>query len=131
MNLIDVAYSVPTWVLALALVSLTTGYTVGGLMVVRRRWPWVLDAQHAAMAQVVSAIVGVVFAVILGFVAVAVWQAFDRAQSIVELEANAAGDLFRTADGPDKAFRGRIQRGLLDYVRLVIEEEWLCSSAAG
>ena len=125
MNIIDVIYSLPTWLLALIIVSLTTGYSVGGLLIIRRRWPWAMRPEHCDLAQVVSSIAGVMYALILGFVTVAVWQGFDKAQNVVELEASAVGDLIRTAHGyPDEAFRRRAQDGILAYVGLVIKEEW-------
>lgn len=125
MNIIDVIYSLPTWLLALIIVSLTTGYSVGALLIIRQRWPWAMRPEHCDLAQVVSSIAGVMYALILGFVAVAVWQGFDKAQNVVELEASALSDLFSTADGyPDEAFRRRAQDSILAYVRLVINEEW-------
>ncbi len=125
MNIIDVIYSLPTWLLALIIVSLTTGYSVGGLLIIRQRWPWAMRPEHCDLAQVFSSIAGVMYALILGFVTVAVWQGFDKAQNVVELEASAVSDLFRTADGyPDEAFRRRAQDSIRAYVRLVINEEW-------
>lgn len=67
---------------------------------------------------------GTIYAVLLAFVVIVVWQQFNDARSAVEREANEVLDLFRTANGFSEPARGELQRQLQTYVSAVLEREW-------
>src|SRR4029077_9116706 len=68
---------------------------VAGALLVRR-WATVeVLARHNEVAGFIYAVIGVLYAVLLGFTAIIVWERFDEAQTNVEREANELGDLFR------------------------------------
>ncbi len=78
---------------------------VVGLLV--RRWVTVeVLERHNEVAGFIYAVIGVLYAVVLGFTAIIVWERFAEAQTNVEKEANDLGDLFRNA----QAFRRRLPR---------------------
>jgi len=96
---------------------------VGGLLV--RRWVNVeVLEQHNDVAGFIYAVIGVLYAVVLGFTAVIVWERFAEAQTNVEKAANELGDLFRDAQAFPDDVREELQTNLRSYVRLVIEKEW-------
>src|SRR5262245_36359563 len=64
------------------------------------------------------------YAVLLGFTAIIVWERYDQAQTAVENEANELGDLFRDAQVFPDGFRREVETKLRSYIRLVIEKEW-------
>lgn len=67
---------------------------------------------------------GGVYAVLLAFVAVAVWGQFNDARGHVEREANELLDLCRTARGfPDEVCR-KVYAFVRDYVEAVTVPEW-------
>jgi len=68
--------------------------------------------------------VGVLYAVVLGFVVVVVWQKYDNTMSNVEAEVNATGDLYHVVDGYSPAARSRIRAGLQRYAATVVRVEW-------
>ncbi len=70
-----------------------------------------------------------VYAVLLGFTAIIVWEQFRKAQEGVELEANALADLYRDAQVFPADVRRPLQARLRDYARLVVEEEWPAMAA--
>ena len=67
---------------------------------------------------------GTIYAVLLAFVVIVVWQQFNDARSAVEREANEVLDLFRTASGLAEPARGALRRQLQAYVGAVLETEW-------
>ena len=68
--------------------------------------------------------IGVLYAVVLGFTAVIVWERYDQAQAEVEKEANVLGDLFRDAQAFPDDTRRELETKLRSYARLVVEKEW-------
>lgn len=67
---------------------------------------------------------GGIYAVLLAFVVVAVWQQYNDARGYVDREANVLVDLHRTASGLPSTSRKAIQSGLRDYLDAVIADEW-------
>lgn len=110
--------------LAVLAVGLCVAAAVVGLVVVRRRVPHRRLAAHTEVAGYVFATLGVVYAVILGLVVVAVWTEFEEARTAAEQEANALLDLVRLADAWPEAERGPVRAALLAYGRVVVDEEW-------
>ena len=103
--------------------GITVVSVVGGLLV--RRWVNVeVLERHNEVAGFIHAVIGVLYAVVLGFTAVIVWERFAEAQNNVEKAANELGDLFRDAQAFPDDVREELQTNLRSYVRLVIEKEW-------
>lgn len=73
--------------------------------------------------------VGGVYAVLLAFVVVIVWNQLNDARALIDREASALVDLHRTASGLPAATRIQIQEGLRDYVDAVLRDEWLAMHA--
>src|SRR6476620_7971508 len=104
--------------------GITVVSVVGGLLV--RRWATVeVLERHNDVAGFIYAVIGVLYAVLLGFTAIIVWERFEEAQTNFEREANELGDLFRNAQAfAAEDFREELETNLRSYVRLVVEKEW-------
>ena len=76
------------------------------------------------MAGFIYGVIGVVYAVLLGFTAIIVWEQFRNAQRGVEREANALADLYRAAQVFPPQVRDQVALRVRAYTRLVIEKEW-------
>jgi hypothetical protein len=83
-----------------------------------------LRSQHNDLAGFMLAIVGVIYAVFLAFIAVAVWQNYDRAGSLLQLEADLAGDLDRDAAGLPDMLAAAVRREVAIYAETVVQLEW-------
>ena len=79
---------------------------------------------HNDIAGYVSNSAAFVYAVLLPFLAVGVWEDYGKAQLTAQREAAAASDVFRTAEGYPEAFRHRVREGIRAYVDMVLGEEW-------
>ena len=117
--------SIPeVWFWSLLLVAGLPALAVGGALLVRRAVGPEVLARHNDVAGFIYAVIGVVYAVLLGFTAIIVWEQFRRAQEGVELEANALSDLYRDSRVFPAGVRLEVAARLRDYTRLVVEEEW-------
>jgi hypothetical protein len=116
--------SVPTAVVGLAVVVGTPLIAVLGLLAVRRMVSIETLEAHQDVAGFVYAAVGVVYAVLLGLVVIAVWGDFEEARGIEEREGNALHGLYRLAPVLPPASRAGLRESVRGYTRLVIEDEW-------
>jgi len=80
--------------------------------------------RHNDVAGYLFSAVGVLYAVVLGFVVVVVWQKYDAAVSNVENEVDATGNLYHVVDAYPPGLRTRIRGGLIDYANIVTSIEW-------
>jgi hypothetical protein len=80
--------------------------------------------RHNDVAGYLFSAVGVLYAVLLGFVVVVVWQKYDVTVGNVESEIDAAGDLYHFVDGYPNAERLRIRTDIAKYAQDVISIEW-------
>lgn len=81
-----------------------------------------IRSAHNDRAGFILAVIGVVYAVLLGFVAIGVWERFDAAQTRSYEEAAELATVYRDAD----SFAGgaTVRSTLEAYARSVIEDEW-------
>jgi hypothetical protein len=117
------------WFWSLLFLLALPALAVGGMLLVRRLIGPDVLATHNDVAGFIYAVIGVVYAVLLGFTAIIVWEQYRRAQEGVEQEANAMVDLYRDAQTFPAADRHRVESRLKDYARLLVEEEWPAMAA--
>jgi hypothetical protein len=80
--------------------------------------------RHNDVAGYLFSAVGILYAVVLGFVVVVVWQKYDVTVSNVENEVNAVGDIYHVVDGLTDPTRSEVRSDLRNYVEIVIHMEW-------
>ncbi len=80
--------------------------------------------RHNDVAGYLFSAVGVLYAVVLGFVVVVVWGKYDGIVSNVENEVDAAGDLYHVTDGLPDPVRSQIRSDIHGYADAVITVEW-------
>ena len=74
--------------------------------------------------QIFASAIGVMFALILAFVAVATWQNYDKVNDGVLKEADSLHNVYRNLGAYPEPFRSEIQKLIKQYVRRVIQDEW-------
>ena len=120
----DWLYSVPTWLSGSIIVFGAVATSLVALACFHRLLPAELRRAHNDVAGFILAIVGVIYAVLLAFIAVSTWENFNKAQDSVELEADMIDNLYVDSAGlpPELAFF--IQQRLREYTRIVVDKEW-------
>jgi hypothetical protein len=91
---------------------------------VQRLVPVTIRRDHNDVAGFIYAVLGVVYAVLLALVVVAVWEEYERARTTVESEANAVAELFWLAYQLPEPERHQFQQLAQSYAKEVVEEEW-------
>jgi hypothetical protein len=121
---VDWIYGVPTWEMALVVVALMVGLSLVGLIVSSRFLHFDLRRKHNEFAGFNLSLVGVFFAVLLAFIAVAAWESFGKAGDTAAIEASLAGDLFRDSAAMPEPMRTDLIGDIRDYVDIVLSKEW-------
>jgi hypothetical protein len=98
--------------------------SLGGLELVGRFVPADRRRAHNDVAGFIYAALGVIYAVLLALVVIAVWEEYDAAGVTVEQEANAAGDIFWLADRLPEPRGTHVQELVRSYAEEVVEHEW-------
>lgn len=116
--------SVEAWFWTLLFMVALPALAVRGALLVRRLVGAEVLARHNDVAGFIYAVIGVVYAVLLGFTAIIVWEQFRHAQEGVGHEANALVDLYRDSRVCPPEVRDAEERHVRTYARLVVEKEW-------
>ena len=115
---------VPTPVLCLIVVGGSAVLSVATLLIVRRFVPHHRLKQHNDVTGSIFATVGVLYAVLLAFVVIVVWQDFDKSNMNVQKEANCVADLYRDSVAFSPDFKKETRALLKDYTKTLVSEEW-------
>jgi hypothetical protein len=114
----------PAPLLGSVTVAFVVGLSVGGLVVFRKLVSHTRLEEANEVSGQVFQLAGVLYAVLVAFVVVVVWEQFGDAEHATESEASAIADLLRDSTAIPTASRAEVQRGLLDYTADVVNTEF-------
>src|SRR3712207_2405526 len=97
---------------------------LAGFELMHRLVPAASRQKHNDVAGFIYAALGVIYAVILALVVIAVWEEYGAASDTVEQEANAAADIFWLADRLPEGRGTHVQELVRSYAEEVVEHEW-------
>ncbi len=97
---------------------------MGGLFLARRIIPADQVHGHNEAAGFIYTGAGVIYAVLLAFVVIAVWQTHSQADDVVIQESAAILSLYRDAEVLPEPTRTNVEGALKNYLGLVISDEW-------
>jgi Protein of unknown function (DUF4239) len=95
-----------------------------GLMLVQSLVPASVRKGHNDVAGFIYAALGVIYAVLLALVVIAVWEEAARARVTVESEANALAEIFWLAHQYPEHEGHHLQELCRSYAEEVVHEEW-------
>jgi hypothetical protein len=79
-------------------------------------------SEHNELAGFILAVIGVIYAVLLAFVAIGVWERFEQAQGRSYDEADALATVYRDAESFPNP--GPLRAILREHVRKLVDVEW-------
>jgi hypothetical protein len=115
--------SLPLWVGTLIVVVLPTAVAMIGTVVVRHRVGLERLTSNNEIAGFKFATVGVIYAVLLAFAVIVVWERFSDAETAVLQEAGASATLYRLTSGPNPD-AAAMRAALSNYLELAIDKDW-------
>jgi len=101
----------------------------GAHRLLQKRLAYKGGAAHNEVAGFLFSVIGVIYAVLLGFVVVVVWEKYDAAVANTETEVAAVSDLYRAVDAFPPPLRDSIRRMTHEYLDVVRDQEWPAMSA--
>jgi hypothetical protein len=114
----------PSWLIFVIPIGGSVALSVGGLVVVRRWLPHFSEGVNNTVGGVFMAILGTMYAVVVGFVVVTLWTTFDRAEETTRQEAGALLDVYRNNTALSFRIATETQEAVRAYATIVVEEEW-------
>jgi hypothetical protein len=114
----------PAPLVGLVVVLITVGFAVLGLVVTRRFLPQQRLAASHEVAGHVFDLAGVLYAVLVAFVVVVVWEQLNSAENDTQAEAAAISDLVRDSAGLPVAGRAAVQQSLIAYTNDIVDDEF-------
>jgi hypothetical protein len=97
---------------------------LAGLELVQRLVPADSRRPHNDVAGFIYAALGVIYAVLLALVVIAVWEEYDAASETVEQEANAVAEIFWLAHRLPEPEGTHLQELSRSYAEEVVHKEW-------
>lgn len=115
---------IPLWILAPMVVGIPTIAAMLGVRALRRYVGLERLSANNEVAGFKFATVGVIYAVLLAFAVIVVWERFSAAEDHVAAEAGAAASLYRLIEGIDSESRVAIRKQLTAYLESAIDQDW-------
>jgi Protein of unknown function (DUF4239) len=113
----------PISVAGIVLVVVPTFAAMCGPIVMRRFFNHARLASNNEIAGFKFATVGVIYAVLLAFAVIVVWEKFADAETAVIEEASAAATFYRLVSGPEPE-NTPTRTALSDYLKIAIDQDW-------
>jgi hypothetical protein len=114
----------PAWLAGVLLVVVLPGVAVLAQIGIHHSWPRLVEGEHNDVAGFVIAVVGVIYAVLLGFVVIVSWETFSTAESVVGEEASALRSIYRESTAFPPEVRELVHRDVRQYADAAVEREW-------
>jgi len=117
-------YVFPSWLLLVAACALAIYLAAGLQTLVHRRFRQTDFLQHNEVGGFTVSVVGTLYAVILAFVVSIVWQEYDGSSARCYSETANAATAWQIALGLPEPVGGRTRAEIVEYARIMINEEW-------
>ena len=116
--------NIPIFILGLIMAGGAAIFAIMGVLVVRHIIPHGRLKTHHDVADPLLGAIAAVYAVLLAFVVVVVWQSFDKANANVQMEASYIADLYGDAEAFSPDFKQKVCNLLREYRKAVVDYEW-------
>jgi hypothetical protein len=117
--------NLPDWLYGIVATAFAVLIGVGGLLVTRK---WVsrlhVIASHNEIVSYYLSTVAIFYGIMLGLIAVSVWESYNAAKTAVAAEAGSLAALYRDVSGYPEPERSKLQADLREYARYEINVGW-------
>ncbi|MBV9103411.1 MAG: DUF4239 domain-containing protein [Candidatus Eremiobacteraeota bacterium] len=116
-------FPLPTW-LSMVVAVVVMGGGAAALHRLLNRRGWRGFREHNDIVGFILTVVGAIYAVVLGFVAVIVWQQYETSRETEQREINSLSALYELANAYPQRPRAQLQTLIVAYVNRVVQDEW-------
>jgi len=117
--------NLPDWLYGILSILFAVLVGVGGLLVTRK---WIArlheSASHNEIVSYYLSTIAIFYGIMLGLIAVSVWESYNSAATTVSLEAGSLAALYRDVSGYPEPTRSALQADLREYTRYELEVAW-------
>ena len=114
----------PWWLIGALLVIVLPALVLLVQWGIRRRWPFLAEGEHNEVVGFIIAVVGVIYAVLLGFVVIITWESHSEAEAIVGQEASVLRSIYRESVALPPETQERLHDLVRQYATEVADQEW-------
>jgi hypothetical protein len=122
--LVNFLYSHPTWMVGLVVIGIWTGLSLAGLYIFHRLVDVHMRHKDTETVGLTYAIVAVVYAVLIAFIVVDVFETFAKGDEIATAEANKLSNLMLDSAGLPPQMAETVRADLNRYTDIVVKSEW-------
>lgn len=124
MLLLRALNSVPLWLLIPGVLAALELYSVGLMLLCRKKWGPDRLKLNNEVAGFKFSVIGVLYAVLLAFIVIAVWQNYNTTDAAIRSEAKAVGGLTQLSYALPEPEGSAIRTSVADYANEVRQSEW-------
>jgi hypothetical protein len=117
--------------LATGVIGFAILYALSGVLLVRRVVKGRVSQGHNDLPVPIFQTAGTIYAVLLAFSVIAVWQSYGAAKDNVAEEASTLATLYRQTNGLPSGPQRVLRQLLRKYTEAVVVEEWPIQAATG
>ena len=125
MVLLRALNTIQLWTLIFGLLAVFELYSVGLMLLARRKWGIDRLKLNNEVAGFKFSVIGVLYAVLLAFVVIAVWENYNATEGAIRNEAKAVGNMAQLSYAIPETQGLEIRRLLDAYVKEVQQSEWV------
>jgi hypothetical protein len=122
--ILDFLYNHSLWLVGSVIVLVPVVLSCLALKLFHHVIPYQRRYEHNEYTGYIIAVIGINYAILIAFVAVAVWGSFDKATATADREADLVGNIYRNTRGLGEPATIAIRTQLKSYVNTVVKEEW-------
>ncbi|NLF40865.1 DUF4239 domain-containing protein [bacterium] len=115
---------VPPVPLGILTVGVSVAAALGALLLVRRFISHERLRLHNDVAGFLFGTIGVIYAVLLAFTVIVVWENYDEATANVDKEASCIANIFRNVEQLNEPFRSDALALMREYVAATVTYDW-------
>lgn len=123
--ILDLIYNIPSLLLYVLVSIVLLIIAFSCLLLVRRFIPLEMRYKGNDVIDPVSATISVSYAIVVGLIAISVLNNYDKAEGVVQDEANSVSNIYHYAARLPHPIRIKIEELVKKYLQVVTEEEWL------
>jgi hypothetical protein len=116
--------SFSSWVCLFFVVTIFAGFSMIFFVVIEKYVPHWVDANNETLLSTAAKIISANYGVLLGFVVVILWQAFNVAEKVTQKEATALALITYESAHLPNPIQGAILADVKLYVQAVTRKEW-------